>query len=277
MVKSLSQPRQSKVHKPMNEQSTLTNPVEATREKDLVLPALLVLAKASQSGYGPITTTELASLMESVSAMSEKDQKKNSDGVTRFRRTVQNLLSHNTMTDNGWVRRLAPSPQGSAMRLSITSKGKSELAMRLMKMVGKLPENMSHPVLEVDKRTGEADILKQSAFVIASLQADSGSPVSMTDFRKTLKRIIPKSTQDVAPLKNRSDTKIDQVIRNLVSNKTLEKKKLVLKTETGLALSRKGYRDLLPSLTGLFPTPQVLMVKKQKRAHAAKKPTAQAL
>lgn len=66
------------------------------------------------------------------------------------------------------------------------------------------------------------------------------------------------SDEDLAPLKNRNDTKVDQVIRNLVSNKTLEKvglasydheKRTFKITDAGLAyVATKLVRIMEPSL-----------------------------
>lgn len=50
-------------------------------------------------------------------------------------------------------------------------------------------------------------------------------------------KLLPLTPEDRAPLKNRSDTKITQVIRNLVSHRTLVKR--------GLATYDKGVTSIV--------------------------------
>jgi len=75
------------------------------------------------------------------------------------------------------------------------------------------------------------------------------------------------SDEDLAPLKNRNDTKVEQVIRNLVSNKTLEKsglatydneKRTLQITDAGLAYVAN---KVIPVMTKL---PEIVELQKKE-------------
>ena len=75
------------------------------------------------------------------------------------------------------------------------------------------------------------------------------------------------SDEDLAPLKNRNDTKVEQVIRNLVSNKTLEKsglatydneKRTLQITDAGLAYVAN---KVIPVMTKL---PEIVDLQKKE-------------
>lgn len=75
------------------------------------------------------------------------------------------------------------------------------------------------------------------------------------------------SDEDLAPLKNRNDTKVEQIIRNLVSNKTLEKsglatydneKRTLQITDAGLAYVAN---KVIPVMTKL---PEIVDLQKKE-------------
>lgn len=87
----------------------------------------------------------------------------------------------------------------------------------------------------VNDRTKETDLIDPAIALIAKFgDIDNGLEVSVLAVK--LREVIRPTAADLMPLKGRKDDRLSQVIRNLVSHRTLEK--------AGLAVYRKG-----PALT----------------------------
>lgn len=83
----------------------------------------------------------------------------------------------------------------------------------------------------VNERTLEADLVDPAIALIARFgDAENGLEISV--LAKKLRELVKPHPADLAPLKGRRDDRLSQVIRNLVSHRTLEKR--------GLATYRKG-------------------------------------
>lgn len=83
----------------------------------------------------------------------------------------------------------------------------------------------------VNGRTREVDLVDPAVALIAKFgDVEYGLEISV--LAKKLREIIRPTAYDLVPLKGRNDDRLSQVIRNLVSHRTLERR--------GLATYRKG-------------------------------------
>ncbi|WP_143540691.1 hypothetical protein [Rhizobium sp. L43] len=83
----------------------------------------------------------------------------------------------------------------------------------------------------VNGRTSETDLINPAIALIARY-GDEENGLEIAVLAKKLREIIRPTAADLMPLKGRSDDRLSQVIRNLVSHRALEKR--------GLATYRKG-------------------------------------
>ena len=109
-------------------------------------------------------------------------------------------------------------------------------------------------------------VARQMLVRLAELQhGENPHPISMNALRKDIKAELPLSLLDIQILKDRSDTRVDQVIRNVISHNTLTKSGLVSRNERGLLITDKGRLIVLemildkmsPPNFGISPTPRV--------------------
>ncbi|MGI8395363.1 hypothetical protein FY150_14055 [Agrobacterium tumefaciens] len=83
----------------------------------------------------------------------------------------------------------------------------------------------------VNKRTKESDLIDPAIALIAKFgDIENGLEISVLAHK--LRKTVSPTEADLMSLKNRKDDRLSQVIRNLVSHRTLEKR--------GLAIYRKG-------------------------------------
>jgi len=83
----------------------------------------------------------------------------------------------------------------------------------------------------VNNRTSEADLVDPAVAIIAMF-GDVENGLEIAVLGKKLRDAIHPTEFDLLPLKGRKDDRLSQVIRNLVSHRTLERR--------GLATYRKG-------------------------------------
>lgn len=233
---------------------SLTDSSVPVREEDLKLPTLMVLAKAKQAKINGLTGGDLVSALESITVMADADREVTpGDRVSRFRRQALNLLSHGTLQREGLIS-ARQSQKDRHQRFHITSKGRAALAQKFIATIGMPPA--ARPPVESSSRTLERAIAKPALFVLASLEMTIGAPVPMTTLRTALSNVLPQSEEDRAVLKNRKDTRMDQVIRNLISHNTLTKDGWVKRTDNNaLTITPAGYSVVLDSLLRHVPTP----------------------
>lgn len=246
---------------------SMTDPKTQVREDELKIPALLVLAQAQRAKIKGITRGELADALESISLLSEADREvTGGDRISRFRRQVFNLISHGTLEKEKLVvGAMTELDKGPAQRLlSITPEGRARLAKVAMAGLG-MP-TAARPPASATSRTLEKAIAMPALYVLANLEAAMECAVPMTTFRTALRSVLPKSPEDLAVLKNRSDTRIDQVIRNLISHNTLEREGWVKRDTDGLSMTTAGYSALLDYLIKPFPVPAMFEKLTAKQA-----------
>lgn len=240
-------------------EATLNANVDLTAA-DLIKPVLLVLAHAERAKVAPFTSAHLRQALRPSVALSENDQAQTaSDRLSRFDRKVLNLISHNTLVNQGLVKYARSPAQGKNSTLRLTAKGKTELAKACLPLLGDVPEPSKN--LEINpeaKRSLEGDLTFTAILVLAQLQAkaEPGAWIPMADLRPRIKASLSHvSPADLEPLKGRSDSKIDQVIRNLISNDTLLNKGLIRRNTTGLQVTSAGYEHVLNEFLAFLPSP----------------------
>lgn len=123
-------------------------------------------------------------------------------------------------------------------------------------------------------RISEKDLVFPALFILSQAKVHLNDPnVSTTDLKKAiLSRIEDNlSDEDMLPLKNRGDSKIDQVIRNLISNKTLEKSGFAEynSDDRTLKITPAGFNFVSEKLIALTPLPEEIRILKQEQEQEA--------
>jgi hypothetical protein len=91
----------------------------------------------------------------------------------------------------------------------------------------------------VNDRTLEADLIDPAIALIAKF-GDVENGLEITTLARKLREVLRPTAADLVPLKGRKDDRLSQVIRNLVSHRTLEKRGFA-KYRKGEALTKGSY------------------------------------
>lgn len=91
----------------------------------------------------------------------------------------------------------------------------------------------------VNARTREVDLIDPAIALIAKY-GDGEFGLEISVLAKKLRELIPATPEDLKPLAGRKDDRLSQVVRNLVSHRTLEKRGLAVYRK-GAALTRGSY------------------------------------
>lgn len=121
----------------------------------------------------------------------------------------------------------------------------------------------------MNNRISEKDVIFPALLLLAQAKVYLKDPnISTAVLKKSIFDNIEDnlSDADLEPLKNRNDTKVDQVIRNLVSNKTLEKSGLASydHEKRTLRITDAGMTYIATKLVGIMP-PSLEIVDLQKK------------
>ena len=251
---------------PLNQMlSSMQNAETAKSENDLIAPALLVLAQADRTGHGPVSTFQLHDALRDAFDFSPEDEelvRPDRPNLTRFLRTVRNLVSHDRLTAPGFAVR-------TDKGFSITPRGRAHLLQFLLDP-RQVAEDAPLTVLENGERVLENTVALQMLHRLAELQWDNKRPVSTAQLRKDIKALVPLAVQDLAPLKNRSDTKVDQIVRNIVSHNTLTKNKWATRSDKGFVITNAGKAKVLDILLHVYPQPDFgILLKKENGFRAS--------
>lgn len=119
---------------------------------------------------------------------------------------------------------------------------------------------------ETTARIREEDLIQPSLLILAQAERSNHGPVSTAQLKVALKSALDQSLseEDKAPLKNRNDTKIDQIIRNLVSHRTLTRKELVNQENGLFSITEAGKAMVLDGFLDLLPVPSLTVVRKPR-------------
>lgn len=237
---------------------SLIDPQARTAEKDLVLPILLAAAKADQIGLAGVTSSQLYRALMPLVSLSQADLapgRADRKNVTALQQTFRNAFSHGLF--DGLLDAVQFDQAGQAQEgYRITPRGRSRL---LESLLADAPELRTDEVLTVvagPSRIIEDMVARQILIRLAELQpGDKAKPIAITALRKDVKSELPLSLMDIQILKDRSDTRIDQVIRNVISHNTLTKNGLVKRDERGLLITDKGKTLVLEMILEKMPPP----------------------
>jgi len=240
---------------------SLFDPTRAIEEKELVFPILLILAKAANENHGPMTTFQLHSVCKDLFVLSEDDQQIVRRSVTRFRRTLDNVFSHDLLTRDKLAKR-----EGDGW--TITPRGRAYVLDYMLEPKDPLP-NGEMRVMTQGERVVESVVAFQMLVRLAELQKNNTNPVSTTQLRRDIKSSLPLTVSDLFPLKNRSDTKIDQIVRNVISHNTMTKSGWCTRAEKGLVITEKGKARVLDYMLESFPAPDFGILLKEENEFRA--------
>lgn len=122
----------------------------------------------------------------------------------------------------------------------------------------------------MNDRVTEKDLVFPALILLAQAKVHLTNPnVSTSVLKKSIFDNIEDDLTDIdlEPLKNRNDTKVDQVIRNLISNKTLQRVGLATynSEDRTLKITDEGLSYLAEKLIGVMPaSKEILEMKKQE-------------
>lgn len=113
-------------------------------------------------------------------------------------------------------------------------------------------------------RIREEDLIRPALLTLAKAERSNHGPLSTAQLKVALKAALGDlmSDEDRAPLKNRSDTKIDQVIRNLVSHRTLTRKQWVHQENGLFSITEAGKAEVFDGFLDMLPMPNLTVVRK---------------
>lgn len=247
---------------------SLIDPSARTAEKDLVLPILLAAAKADQIGLAGVTSNQLYRALVPLVSLSPADVapgRADRKNVTALQQTFRNAFSHGLF--DGLLDQVKFEQAGQTVDgYRITPAGRSRLLESLLVDAPELRTDEVLTVVAGPSRIMEDMVARQILVRLAELQrGDNAKPISITALRKDVKAELPLSLLDIQILKDRSDTRIDQVIRNVISHNTLTKNGLVNRDSRGLLITDKGKTLVLemilekmsPPNFGVSPSPRV--------------------
>lgn len=248
-----------------------TDPQETIRAKDVLIPALLVLAQAKRLEVGGLTSHQIQHALEPAMVLSEKDTEKMGDRTTRFSRTVRNaLVSHQMLEREGWAQSSRAEGQ-TRVQFEITPKGQSKLFDHMLPIFQSvlppiemlLSQDVRPNVVEGAPRVSSSEVKDVALLALALAQdAAGGEPVSPTAVRRVAKGLptLQVAPEDLEPLPSHKAGRLDRTFRNITSSHdALVKAGFARRTEQGLAMTEEGKAHLLNTYVLRFlPSPPSL-------------------
>lgn len=247
--------------------STASSSTDKIQERDLVLPALLMLANLEQMGLDKVSTTQMRKLLERAVVLSDQDKKVTEhDDVNRFGRTVRNLISHNTLSKLGLTKTYKETMNDPNTYFKLTMAGRAHL---LDSFLGMLPQpsfedlKTREPVLQVDpnlvSKGLERKLQTTALLTLAQLQSQSGAGYVPTSLWRRATKQMEKTfaPEDVQLVPNSNEMRVDKVIRGFILNGTFTKPRWIRIHEDGLKLTDRGKARLLQSFLHVLPRPEL--------------------
>ena len=243
---------------------TATSPDSPVREQDMVFPILMALSLAKKDGHGPVPSGNLFSAVEGIFELSPADLapgRSDRPNVSRLLQTFRNARSHGLLDGLVAEKPLknldALKGAASAVGFEITARGERRLLDELMSDTPATSGGLE--VSEGAQRQTERQVAIMLLSTLAERQPYSAGrknkALSMAELRPLVKERLPLSSADVTQLKNRSDTKIDQLIRNVESHNTLTRSGYAKRTDAGYLITNEGRAFLLDVMLSAMPSP----------------------
>lgn len=221
---------------------------EKQLQDNIVINIIFVVAQASRN-RASVSFSQIDDAV--VSALAPQgDIERN-----RIRRTIYDVLAKKVLVHRGLASYSKARSEGGAEIMNITQRGMAMLGRRCADIIP-MPDLSEEITASSDApRISERDLVLPALATVVKVHEETGLPVDMTTLREGVKRMLNISIEDLDPLDGRRDTKIDQVIRNLRSHKTLAKEGLVHNTEDGYVPSERGYARLAEEYLSFLPSP----------------------
>lgn len=230
-----------------------------TSERDLILPVLIAAAKADQIGYEAVTSAQLYKAISPLISISQEDEelsRRDRKNVTRLQQTFRNAFSHGLFKD--YLDKVTFLDKGIEIEgYTINKNGKTFLLNNLLANAPSLRSDDKNiePVRE-SGRILENMVAKQILLRLAELQPlENKQSIPINSLRKDIKSELPLSKEDLEILSGRADTRIDQVIRNVISHNKLTKNGFVTRDDQGLLITDRGRVAVLDMILEKVPLP----------------------
>lgn len=186
-----------------------------------------------------------------------------------MKKSLIEMFTKRTLVNKGYIAYATPRSDTHAPIVNLTQRGKAYLARKCLDLFP-FPD-LSQDIQATDgaPRNLESGILVPMFLILSKIHNERGVPVKMTEIREGAKRFLNLSAEDLAPLKNRSDTKIDQLFRNVRSHNTFEKKGWVVVSKEGMSPTERGFANLLEECLPLLPSPRFEAFKVEENVDAS--------
>lgn len=106
------------------------------------------------------------------------------------------------------------------------------------------------------KMISESSLIVPVLLLLAQSEKKNNGPLTMAQIRVELKRALDMGSVDLEPLKSRpQESRIDQIIRNLISNEKLTNSGVAEYEDGKISITDKGRIFLLDNLLDMLPMP----------------------
>lgn len=239
-------------------------------QKDLLLPTLMILLKHkknerldswlsirinTQNDRETITTSDLRAYLKTILMLNEADCKKlvgRSDTV--FDQIVRNLISNKVLEKSKYA---ISDNNKINQSFKITDQG-------IQYVIEQFTDYLNTMSFSAGVKEKHTEMAVVPAVLFELFLAKSTEGLEMSDLKKKVLDRLTLTQADQEILASRSDRKIDQVIRNLVSNKTLERLGVAEKIDNKWKITNDGQIVLGKTLISYLPLPDFVAPENMK-------------
>jgi len=242
------------------------------RKEALIKQCLLILVIFADQGKELVSTTQLRSLLKKTTPLSDYDKVVTpGDDVTRFERSVRNLISHNDLLKLGLAKSYKKTMKDSLTYLKLTVAGRAFLLDSFLDML-KFPLiadlEKKEPLVTVDlngayNKTKEGLLETASLLALAQLQKQSKTgKVSLLLWQRALKKTEVFSVDDVRQL---------QLGSNFIDTEIFLKSRWIRRFGEDFQLTSRGKAELLKPFMQIIPKPELDGLSVSNRTEDLKK------
>lgn len=217
-------------------------------QENLIVPTMFVMAQAARKKE----SISFAQLAEAV----VRTQSPADDGeATMIKRALYDLMGRHELVKRGLVSHAKVRAEDAPPIVNISQRGMALLGRRCVDLVD-MPNLKQEISIDPNApRNLEQGLLLPMLVTLVKMHEEYGLPVKMGEWREGTKRMLNLSPEDLGPLVNRSDTKIDQVMRNIKSHNTMQKTGWAEATQEGYIPTEKGMARVAELFLGALPSP----------------------
>lgn len=224
-------------------------------QESLIVPTMFVMAQAARK-------KEAISFAQLAEAVARSQSPADDAEAKLMKRALFDMLGRHELVKRGLASHAKVRAEGAPPIVNISQRGMAMLGRRCVDLVD-LP-NLKQDV-SVDPnapRNLEQGLLLPMLVTLVKMHEEYGLPVKMGEWREGTKRMLNLSPEDMGPLVNRSDTKIDQVMRNIKSHNTMQKTGWVENTKDGYIPTEKGMARVAELFLSALPSPDFSKMSK---------------